>query len=205
MVRRVYRNSMLSIWENMQLLITSFPLDFVSWHLVSPPSSCFSSAVIWSVVRRCDADRASLLPTWKCHLNQTRRESCGVIGSMDPTVSVHKHQLLRSLAAHMCSKFKKNPNLNSFTAEDFQFLFVSCLTQGVFVLFFPSTSYLLYIKLCVKLSTFSNTPLTEILNIMRAKPLQLCVSLLLTAVSSVTSFFPSQCSRLFFTFNDTKA
>lgn len=97
-----FRSQTISSWFETTHLDLSFPftavnqifssgLCFMSTH---PSISCFSSAVIGSAALRCDAGRASCLPTWKCHLNQMfpLRERASS-NARDRRIFVNEHEL----------------------------------------------------------------------------------------------------------------
>ena len=79
------------------------------------PYAClhFSPDDIWSVARRCDAGRASFLPTWKCHPNRMSSLTGWAVASLGPWICgffVLKHQLSCSPAAppssHMNNRWR---------------------------------------------------------------------------------------------------
>lgn len=96
-------------------------------------SSCFSSAVIWTVVLHCDADRASLLPAWKCHLNPMPSHRGRAVASshsvLSANISSHAHLLL------MCAGFSL-PLVHLLYAHIWHKVFWP----------FSNTSHLLYCK-----------------------------------------------------------
>lgn len=158
------------------LLITFFPLDFVSWHLISPPSSpFFPTAVIWPALRRCDADRASLLPTWKCHLNQMSLLRGRAVTSSDPWIQVFLSMDMSSRVHLLLFHVSATGSSSLTLSEDFQFLFAS-ETQ---YFCFPH----IYLKLCS--ASVRDASVWSIC---------ICVSLLLTEMSA--SFLPSLCHCL---------